>query len=300
MKKLVVNYIGIIFGLALAAFGVVAFILPAGIMIGSTTGIGRIVQYFYDIPVSYTVAAINGLLLLLSLIILGKKFALSIVVSTFVYPLFMNLFERIEILGQITDNSMIAALYGGALIGIGLGIVIKCGASTGGTDVIAIILNRKMGISIGLPMYLIDFSILVSQVFFAKGSEEVLLGIMMTFLYSMVADKVVVAGGGAVQLFIISSKFDQIRQHLKQMVVGTTVLRGESGYMEDPRDILLCVISARELNKVKAEVLNIDGEAFMTISSVKEVKGRGFSFEIGKAKQIRAQKAQASSPRDGA
>ena len=291
MKKIVLTYAGILFGLALAAFGVVAFVLPHGIMIGSATGIGRIVQYFCDVPVSYTVAAVNCLLFALGAFALGKKFALSIIVGTFAYPLFMNIFERMDALADLTDDKLLAALFGGVLVGLGLGIVIKCGASTGGTDVIAIVLNRKMGIPIGPPMYLVDFSILISQVFFAEGAEEVLLGIMLTFLYSLVADKVVVAGGGAVQLMIISAKYQEIRQKLQDMVVGTTVFYGETGYLASPQHTLLCIISGRELNKIQNEILAIDPEAFMVINSVKEVKGRGFSFEIGKAKQIRAEKA---------
>lgn len=291
MKKIVLTYAGILFGLALAAFGVVAFVLPHGIMIGSATGIGRIVQYFCDVPVSYTVAAVNCLLFALGAFALGKKFALSIIVGTFAYPLFMNIFERMDALADLTDDKLLAALFGGVLVGLGLGIVIKCGASTGGTDVIAIVLNRKMGIPIGPPMYLVDFSILISQVFFAEGAEEVLLGIMLTFLYSLVADKVVVAGGGTVQLMIISAKYQEIRQKLQDMVVGTTVFYGETGYLASPQHTLLCIISGRELNKIQNEILAIDPEAFMVINSVKEVKGRGFSFEIGKAKQIRAEKA---------
>jgi len=114
---------------------------------------------------------------------------------------------------------------------------------------------------------------------------------MLTFLYSLVADKVVVAGGGAVQLMIISAKYQEIRQKLQDMVVGTTVFYGETGYLANPQHTLLCIISGRELNKIQNEILAIDPEAFMVINSVKEVKGRGFSFEIGKAKQIRAEKA---------
>ncbi len=120
------------------------------------------------------------------------------------------------------------------------------------------------------------------------------MGIMMTFLYSMVADKVVVAGGSAVQLVIISQKYEEIRRRLAELVVGNTVFYGESGYLGNRRDILLCVISGRELNRVQNEILALDPEAFMTINSVKEVKGRGFSFERGKAKQIRSEKAKLS------
>ena len=290
MKRTILSYMGVFAGLAAAAFGIVAFVLPSGILIGSSTGVGRILDYLFGIPVSYTVFAFNGALFLTGWIALGRKFAASIVVSTFSYPMFMNLFERTPFAGGITEDPMLAAVYGGVLIGMGMGLVIKCGASTGGTDILAIIFNRKWGISVGLPMYLIDGAILLSQVFFAKGADQVLLGIGLTFLYSMVADKVVVAGGSAVQLMIISSRYEDIRQSLVDHIVGNTVFYGETGYHRLRQDTLLCVISARDLNKVQREILSIDPEAFITISTVKEVKGRGFSFEYGLAKKLRKEK----------
>ncbi len=168
MKRMILNYIGVFAGLAVAAFGVVAFILPSGVMMGSSTGVGRVVEHLYGIPVSCTVAVFNGILFLSGLFALGRKFAASIIVSTFAYPMFMNLFEHTVFAEGITDNIMLAALYGGLLAGAGMGIVIKCGASTGGTDILAIIFNRKWGISVGVPIYLIDGAILLSQVFLLK------------------------------------------------------------------------------------------------------------------------------------
>ncbi len=291
MKRIIINYIAVFAGLAIAAFGIVAFVLPSGVMIGSSTGVGRVMEHFYGIPVSYTVMAFNGILFLAGWICLGKKFAGSIIVSTFAYPMFINLFEHTRFADGITDNVMLATIYGGVLAGVGMGIVIKCGASTGGTDILAIIFNRKLGISVGLPMYFIDFAILLTQVIFARNMEEILLGILLTFFYSMVADKVVLIGGSSVQIFIISEKHQQIRQAFADMVIGNTVFYGESGYQENKQDILLCVLPARELNRVQRAILSIDPEAFFTISSVKEVKGRGFSFETGAAKRIRREKS---------
>ena len=290
MKRMILNYIGVFAGLAVAAFGVVAFIMPSGVMMGSSTGVGRVVEHLYGIPVSCTVAVFNGILFLSGLFALGRKFAASIIVSTFAYPMFMNLFEHTVFAEGITDNIMLAALYGGLLAGAGMGIVIKCGASTGGTDILAIIFNRKWGISVGVPIYLIDGAILMSQVFFAEKSDQILLGILLTLLYSAVADRVVVAGSGAVQLMIISSKYQEIRSRLAEMVVGNTVFYGETGYCGVRQDSLLCVISGRELNRIQRAILDIDPEAFITISSVKEVKGRGFSFDAGLAKRIRREK----------
>ena len=290
MKRMILNYIGVFAGLAVSDFGVVAFILPSGVMMGSSTGVGRVVEHLYGIPVSCTVAVFNGILFLSGLFALGRKFAASIIVSTFAYPMFMNLFEHTVFAEGITDNIMLAALYGGLLAGAGMGIVIKCGASTGGTDILALIFNRKWGISVGVPIYLIDGAILLSQVFFAEKSDQILLGILLTLLYSAVADRVVVAGSGAVQLMIISSKYQEIRSRLAEMVVGNTVFYGETGYCGVRQDSLLCVISGRELNRIQRAILDIDPEAFITISSVKEVKGRGFSFDAGLAKRIRREK----------
>lgn len=288
--KYAVHYAMILVGLALAAFGVVAFILPSSIVIGSATGIGRFLDHFYGIPVSATVGAVNTVLFLLGLFALGKKFAATIVMGTFAYPVFIRIFEGIEAVGHITEDPVIAAIYGGVFTGIGMGLVIKAGASTGGTDVIAIVCQRKFGVPVGVTMYLVDFLIIVLQIFIADSYDEILLGIITTVLYSVIADKVVVMGGGAVQLLIFSRNYRQIRDKLRDMVVGTSVFYGETGYMEEKRDILLCVVSGRELRQVQDAVLSIDPEAFIVIESVKEVKGRGYTFDVGKAQMLRREK----------
>ncbi|MGN0732989.1 MAG: YitT family protein [Emergencia sp.] len=277
----------ILTGLAMAAFGVVAFILPNSIIIGSATGIGRFLEHFYGIPVSATVVVVNTSLFILGLILLGKSFAASIVIGTFAYPVFMRLFEGIEAIQHITYDPIIAAIYGGAFVGVGVGLVIKAGASTGGTDVIAVICQRKLGIPVGVTMYFIDFLILVSQIIIADSYDVILLGIITTVLYSIIAQKVVIMGGNTVQLIVVSKHYGQIRKMLANMVIGTSVLYGESGYYAEKREILLCVISARELKQVQDAILSMDSEAFMVISSVKEVKGRGYTFDIGRAQQIR-------------
>jgi len=287
------KYAMVLAGLAITAFGVVAFILSNDIMIGSTTGLGRIGEHFFGVPVSVAVAMVNGALFILALVVLGKKFAASIVVGTVAYPAFMGIFESMENIGNLTHDPIIATVYGGVICGIGMGLIIKSGASTGGTDVIAIILNKKFGWPLSVPMYAVDGLILISQVIFAKSAEVILLGIIVTFLYSMIAEKVVLMGGGALQLIIISRKHEEIRQQLADMIVGNTILHGQSGYHGEETDVILCITNGRELHGVQMAILDIDPEAFITISAVKEVKGRGYSFDHGLAKKIRKeQKAE--------
>ena len=132
----------------------------------------------------------------------------------------------------------------------------------------------------------------MTQVIFAKSAEVILLGVIVTFLYSIIAEKVVLMGGGALQLVIISKHHAEIRQRLADMIVGTTILHGESGYHADQMDVILCVTNGRELHGIQAVILDIDPEAFITISAVKDVKGRGYSFDHGLAKQMRKEKSK--------
>ena len=292
LKDFFIKYALVLAGLAITAFGVMAFIVSNDIMIGSTTGLGRIGEHFLGVPVSVAVAMVNGALFILAWAVLGKKFAASIVVGTVAYPMFMGIFESMENIGNMTDDPIIATVYGGVICGIGMGLIIKSGASTGGTDVIAIILNKKFGWPLSIPMYAIDGCILLTQIIFATSAEVILLGIIVTFLYSVIAEKVVLMGGGALQLFIISKKHEEIRKQLGTMIVGNTILHGESGYHGESTDVIMCVTNGRELHGVQMAILDIDPEAFITISSVKEVKGRGYSFDHGLAKQMRKEQGK--------
>ena len=287
-----IKYAMVLAGLAITAFGVMSFIVSNDIMIGSTTGLGRIGEHFLGVPVSVAVAMVNGALFVLAWAVLGKKFAASIVVGTVAYPMFIGLFESMENIGNLTDDPIIATVYGGVICGIGMGLIIKSGASTGGTDVIAIILNKKFGWPLSVPMYAVDGLILLTQIIFAKSAEVILLGIIVTFLYSIIAEKVVLMGGGALQLFIISKEHEEIRKRLGSMIVGNTILHGESGYEGTKTDIIMCITNGRELHGVQTAILDIDSEAFITISSVKEVKGRGYSFDHGLAKQMRKEQGK--------
>ena len=292
IRDFFIKYALVLSGLAITAFGVMAFIVSNDIMIGSTTGLGRIGEHFLGVPVSVAVAMVNGALFILAWVVLGKKFAASIVVGTVAYPMFMGLFESMSWVGTLTNDPIIATVYGGVFCGIGMGLIIKSGASTGGTDVIAIILNKKFGWPLSIPMYAVDGLILLTQIIFAASAEVILLGVIVTFLYSIIAEKVVLMGGGALQLFIISKKHEEIRQQLASMIVGNTILHGESGYHGESTDVILCVTNGRELHGVQMAILEIDPEAFITISAVKEVKGRGYSFDHGLAKQMRKEQGK--------
>lgn len=133
----------IILGNMFLAFGVSAFMIPHHIIIGGSTGIASCMQYYFHIPLSYTVMFINVIMFCIGYLILGKKFAFTTIISTFVYPIFLNTFQSIDGLLTFCDDIVLAALYGGVIIGLGIGLIMKAGASSGGMDIPLIILNRK-------------------------------------------------------------------------------------------------------------------------------------------------------------
>lgn len=269
----------IIIGNIILSFGVTAFMIPHRIIIGGSTGIASCVQYYLNIPLSYTVMLINVVMFLAGYFILGKKFALTTIISTFVYPIFLNIFQSIESISTFCEDMVLAAVYGGIVIGLGIGLVMKAGASTGGMDIPLIIINKKKGIPIGTSMNICDTLILITQMTFSK-TTEILYGIAIVFVTSAIINKVLTSGVSQVQMFIISPEYEKIKYELlNNLDNGVTMVNIETGMNEQSQKAVLAILSNRKVNKVKQAVLEIDQHAFITISQITEVDGRGFSFD---------------------
>ena len=268
----------VLFGIALNAFAVAAFCLPYNILVGGSTGIGRLINHFSGMPVSLAILIVGLILLILAWIFLGKQYAASIVLGTISYPAFLALFELFPIHGGLVDDPLLAALCGGFLMGVGIGIVIRAGASMGGSDVIPQILHKKANLPIGPVMYGLDVTVLILQGFLAT-SNEIILGIMMVLTYTIVTEKTLLAGGGQVQFLIFSPKNEEIRDMLIENGLGVTMLHGKSGYYGEEVDVIITALSGRRMNKIKDRILAIDSTAFITISSVREIDGRGFTVK---------------------
>lgn len=268
-------------GLAVEAFGLVAFILPFDLVIGGPSGIGRMLNLYFGIPVSLGVGVINLGLFLLGLFALGKRFASTIVIGTFALPVFMDVFDRMEWIAGLTDDPLLGTILGGLMVGAGVGLVIRNGGSTGGSDVLPIVLNRKLGLPLAPALYGVELVVMVWQAFQAS-SEEILLGLLMTLIYTVVMNQVLVQGKGLVQITIFTPYADEINEELMKLGVGATLFHGKTGYLHEERDTIICVVSNRYINAVKETVLHVDDKTFMTVSSVREVNGRGFTFDVPK------------------
>lgn len=265
-------------GNALYALAVKLFILPADLMTGGTTGIALVLNHYTQCPISVFVLIFNVLMLLTGLLLLGKKFALTTIISTFAYPIWLEFFN--QVLGNfvITEDAILCTIFAGLGIGVALGLVIRTGASTGGMDIPPLVLNKYLKIPVSVSLYFFDVCILVAQMFYNKP-EQILYGILLVMVYTIVLDKLLLIGTTRTEVKVVSKQPDKIREAiLSDLDRGVTILHGEGGYLEQKTQVILSVISNRELPKVEQLIHSIDPESFMIVSRVSEVRGRGFSM----------------------
>ncbi|MGF7019050.1 uncharacterized membrane-anchored protein YitT (DUF2179 family) [Lachnospiraceae bacterium PF1-21] len=269
----------VLLGNLILAFTVVAFISPKGIIMGGATGIGLAISHYFPINLSVVILILNGIFFILGALILGKKFALMTIVSSITYPIFLALLQKVPQIGELTDSYFLATIYGGVLLGLGIGLIVRVGSSTGGTDGLALIFNKITHVSVAMLLYIIDFSVLLLQVMFSD-TEQILYGILTLVLCTLVLNRVTLLGKSQIQLFVISPKYEEIRKSLlKKIDVGVTMVAIESGFDKNEMKGVLCVINNRKLYAINELIREIDPQAFVTISQINEVRGRGFSLE---------------------
>ena len=280
MKKRVYETIMIIIGNLILAFGLCAFVTPVGLISGGASGIGIAVKSITGINISYTVYVINFIMVVIGFIFLGKKFAFGTLLSTFLYPTFIALFERIPQLANITNDILLSALYGGLCIGLGLGLVLRVGASTGGMDIPPLLVNKKTGISVAWLINIFDCGILLLQVIFCPITiEAVLYGITVVIITTIVVDKVIILGETKIQVLVISPKWQEIRKIIFDDINrGCTLLNVTTGYYQDKQLAVMAVVSKRELHLLNDMILEIDPTAFIISNETHSVKGRGFTL----------------------
>lgn len=269
----------VVLGNATYALAVKLFILPNDLMTGGTTGIALVINhYFNGVSISAFVLGFNILMLLMGLALLGKKFAFSTIVSSIAYPLALEIFDRLFGNVVLTEDMLLNTIFAGLGIGVGLGIVIRNGASTGGMDIPPLVLNRYFKIPVSVSLYVFDMCILLGQAVY-NPLEGILYGILLILVYSVVLDKLMLMGTTRTEVKVVSGHAEEIRKViLSEVDRGVTLLYGESGYLQQDTQVILSIVSNRELPQVEKLIHSIDPESFMIISRVSEVRGRGFSM----------------------
>ena len=260
-------------GNALYSLTVVLFLMPSGLITGGATGIALAANRLTGVPVSGVLLAVNVAMLLAGWALLGRRFALSTLASTFLSPLTLAVWERLFAGYVLTDDLFLCTIFAG------LGIVIRVGGSTGGMDIPPLVLQKYFRIPVAASMTVFDLLILFAQAV-SSPKAQVLYGVVLVFAYSIVLDKVILLGSRRTEVKLVSARTDELRSAiLSELDRGVTLLAAEGGYLRQPGQLLLTVISPRELPRLERLVHAIDPACFMIVSEVTEVRGRGFSLE---------------------
>ena len=278
-KRIIIDYLGITAGSFLIALALTVFLVPNRIAAGGVSGLATVIYYITSFPIGITMLIINIPLFLAGLKIMGTSFGMRTIYGIVSLSVFTDLLQPHVV--SLTDDLLLASIYGGVVGGIGLGIVFRSRGTTGGTDMIASLINYFTGITVGEGLLIADGVVVaLAGIFF--NLEVALYAAVTIFITSQTIDVVQEGLNFKKGVLIISDKADQINQ----MVVddlnrGITEFEAKGGYTGDRKKVLLCVISRSEISELKKAVAKIDEDAFVIISNVHEVLGEGFTEIAG-------------------
>ena len=270
----------VLLGNTLLAFAICAFVVPNGIMLGGSSGIALFIQQFLPgIRLSVISAVVNTALFGLGWIFLGWKFAATSLASTVVYPIILGIFETLPIATMFNEGIVLSAIACAVLFGLGIGIVVREGGSTGGMDIPPCILFKLYGIPISKSIMFFDTLVVLMQVA-VKGLDGILCSILIIAIMSIVIDKTVVTGERTEQMIIISPEYQKIREFILHTAnCGVTMLDMETGYDGKRQQAILTVVYSNKYPEIRDGTLAIDPRAFIITSEATNVNGIGYTIE---------------------
>jgi uncharacterized membrane-anchored protein YitT (DUF2179 family) len=280
--KTVRSYAIIVFGLLLYALSWTAFLIPHKITGGGVSGIGALVFYATGIPMGYTYFLINIGLILIAIKMLGANFGVKTIFGVTVGALLLSVLQM-TIKVAVVEDKFMSTIIGGALAGVGLGIVFTQGGSTGGTDIIAMIINKYRNISPGRVIMLCDVFIIGSSFLVlldldpAKRIETIVYGYVAMAITAYSLDAVLSGSKQSVQVFVFSKRYQEIADRITSEINrGVTVVDGMGWYTKEPQKVLISLVRKHEVSDVYKIIKEVDPEAFISVATVTGVYGRGF------------------------
>lgn len=276
--------IPIIAGSAIYAFGLMYFIIPNELMEGGVTGITVLLNYAFNISPSISTMALNIPLFLVGMKILGKRQSVYTGLGIASLTLFLWLFEALIDRGYVVpfhteQDYILAALYAGVTLGAGLGIVFRFGGTTGGSDIIARIINRKFGFSMGQIILSLDILIIGLSLFFIP-LERILYTLVAVFIASKVIDFIQEGAYAAKAFTIISDQAPELAHRIStEMDRGVTLIPAIGAYSQQAKHMVYCVVSRQEIRRLTGIAKSLDPRAFIIINDVNDVHGEGFKEE---------------------
>lgn len=276
-KILIVEYAQIVIGSFIGALSLTMFLVPNKVAAGGVSGLATVLYYLFKLPVGWTMLVLNIPLFVAAVVFLGKGVGIKTIIGTLLFSLFTEMTASFSV---ITTDLLLATVYGGILLGIGLGIIFRVRGSAGGTDLAAMILNHFIpSISIGQGIMIIDFFVIIlSGITFSW--ELAMYAWIALFISSKAIDIIQEGFNYAKAVYIISNETEAISQRiLSDMQRGLTFIKAEGGFTRQDKNVLLCVITRMEVSKLKNIVYQTDPRAFVIIHDVHEVLGEGFTYK---------------------
>ena len=280
LKNNLKDYLIIYLGVLTVAIGTSVFLIPSNLAVGGITGLAIVVNHMVpQIPIGLFLIGMNIILLALGFWLIGSKFGLKTIFASLTLSSTIWLIEVAFPLQQpIVDNIFLNLFYGILTIGIGLAIIFYHNASTGGTDILAKIINKYQQIEIGKSLLVADFLVTISAgiTFGAELGLYALLGVIMN---SFIIDYIIAGFNLKIKLTIITSNPEKIRNYINNNIQrGATIYRAEGAFTGEDKDVLITAMNRREFLALKSYIARVDEDAFVMVSKVKEVFGEGFSY----------------------
>lgn len=276
------SYLIIVFGLLLYALSWTAFLIPHKITGGGVSGIGALIYYASGFPMGYTYFLVNIGLIFIAIKMLGANFGVKTVFGVIVGSILLSVLQA-TIKQPVVDDKFMSTIIGGAIAGVGLGIVFTQGGSTGGTDIIAMIINKYRNISPGRVILMCDVFIIGSSFLVlldldpAKRIETIVYGYVAMAITAYSLDAVLSGSKQSVQVFIFSKNYQIIADRITaEMNRGVTVIDGQGWFTKENQKVLITLVRKHEANDVYRVIKEVDPEAFISVASVMGVYGRGF------------------------
>lgn len=262
--------LGLTIGAIIYSAGLNLFLIPNHIIDGGITGISLLVQALTGVPFSLLIVALNLPFFYLGYRRLGAGLAVSSTYAIVVLSLFSSIFEEMK---PATTDPFLSTIFGGIIIGIGVGIVIKSGGSTDGTEIIAIWMDSKSSFSVGEIIMFFNFFILGAAGFVFSWNSA-MYSLIAYFICSRMIDAVSTGLDSSKGIFIVTTKYDKVSDAIvHDMHRAVTRLHGQGGFLKDDKDVLYCVVTRLEVTKLKQVVHGIDPSAFLSVFDVQEVQG---------------------------
>lgn len=276
LKSVIKDYIIMLLGLILYVLSWTLFLIPAQITGGGISGLAAVIFYSTKIPIGLTYFAINVVLISIALKLLGANFGVktifNMVALTLLFAIPQNVFP-----GPLIKDNFLSAVLGGMMGGVGIGLVFSRGGSTGGTDIIAMIVNKYRNISPGRIIMYCDVIIISSSYFLVHSIDKMVYGFVSMAVVSYTLDAFLSGSNASAQIFIFSPKYEEIADFINnESIRGVTVLDGTGWYTQQNVKVILTIVRKKETSIIFRKVKEIDPNAFISMASVMGVYGQGF------------------------